>query len=263
MLKTAPFALLLALSSSTILAEGQEAGNPENEAAAELKALQKKWGRFAPSGWRVVMAKTGNVLGPKSDDALVVVEEENPAKIVSNDGLGMDKLNTNPRALLLLAAKGKDYAVARRFDGFLPSEGNPESPCLADPLLEGPGIEIKNQVVTISLHYWYSCGSWYVNRNDYKFRSEKNSLRLIGMESWSVHRASGMGDTTSINFLTGRKKHVDNVAGLGPEPELAEGEERPEPSTKWSNVARGPFYLDRMARKDCDNYEKAPSWCGY
>lgn len=234
-----------------------------DQTEADGQALQQKWGSFAPKGWRVLLSADGSIFGPKTNDAVLVIEETDPANVVSNDRLGASQLNTNPRALLILAGKGDSYVVASRDDGFLPSEGDPESSCLADPLMEGPGIEIKKRVISISLNYWYSCGSWYVNQDTSKFRVEKGRLRLIGQEGWSFHRASGMGSRTSVNFLTGRKQHIDNVSGLGPEPEIADGEELPKPVTKWSKVNRGPFYLDAMDRTLCIDYDSAPSWCGY
>jgi hypothetical protein len=250
--------LFLAAPALTLQAEGEV-----DQASAEQLALQKQWGRFAPNGWRILQASTGSFFAEKSKDALLVIEEEDPAKISKNDGLGNPDLNTNPRVLLLLSGQGIDYAVKGRFEGFLPSEGDPEAPCLADPLMEGKGARIEKRTVSIGLHYWYSCGTWYVNSNDYKFRLEKGRLRLIDIESWSFHRAGGMGTQTSVNYLTGRKKHIDNVSDFGPQPELAEGEEMPKPVTKWTRVNRGPYYLDQMKRVECAEYQKAPNWCGY
>jgi hypothetical protein len=260
MLRHVAALIVLSLIPSPLLAGGQETGTLEQR-AAEQRVLHEKWGRFAPKGWRVLIAETGSIFGPKTNDAILVVEDTDPAKLVSNEGLGADTLNTNPRVLLFLAGRGNGYEIVGRDDGFLPSEGDTESPCLADPLMEGPGIQIKNRVISIGLNYWFSCGTWYVNQDISKFRAEKGRLRLIGQESFSFHRASGMGERTSVNFLTGRKKHIDNVADIGPEPDLEEGETLPKPVVTWSNVNRGPFYLDIMNRKLCEDYKNAPSWC--
>jgi hypothetical protein len=253
---------LIALAFCSIPIAAAQGPVAIERAAADEQALQQKWGSFAPKGWRVLLAVDGNIFGPKTNDAVLVIEETDPTKIVSNDRLGASQLNTNPRAMLILAGNGGSYVVASRDDGFLPSEGDPESTCLADPLMEGPGIEIKKRVVSISLNYWYSCGSWYVNQDTSKFRVEKGRLRLIGQEGWTFHRASGMGSRTSVNFLTGRKQHIDNVSDIGPQPEVADGEELPKPVTKWTKVNRGPFYLDAMNRQACIDNESAPSWCG-
>jgi hypothetical protein len=241
----------LALLAITMpaFANNQGPNNPiGEEAATKLADLQKQWGSYAPNGWRVILATAGHLFAVQSDDVALVIEQQNPANIVSNDSLGAQELNTNPRTLLLLTKENGSYVIKGRYEGFLPSENDPQSPCLADPLAEGPGIAMAAPVLTVGMQYWYSCGTWYVNRNTYKFRFEKDRLRLIGMDSWSFHRASGMGDTTSINFLTGRKKHVDNVMGLGPEPDPEDGAELPPPVTKWSKVNRGPYYLDSMKR---------------
>jgi hypothetical protein len=239
---------------------------PENVRADEVVAqqdeLNSQWGHFAPKGWRVLQIAKGSVLAPKSDDVVVVVEEQDPAKTITNDGMGETVLNTNARALLLLAKNGQTYQVKARFDGFLPNGGDPENRCLADPLSEGKGVSIAKGVVSINLHYWYSCGSWYVTSNDYKFRAEKGRLRLIDIESWSLHRASGMGSRTSINYLTGRKNYIENVTDLGPEPELLKGEDMPKQVVTRTKVDRQRFYLDSMNRAACTDFESAPSWCG-
>ena len=233
------------------------------DAPSDIEQLQKNWGAFAPNGWRVLMATTGNLAGPRSRDAIVVIEEVNPSKIIANTNLGNPELNTNPRVMLVLANDGSGYRVARRIDGFLPSEGDPESPCLADPLAEGRGIAIDRQTLSISLQFWYSCGSWFVTNHEHKFRAEKGGLRLVGMESSSFHRGGGMGSRTSINFLTGRKKHIANADDLGPDPEMDEGEKMPQPDISWSRISRGPFYLDSMKREACSEYETAAVWCGF
>jgi hypothetical protein len=252
---------LIAIAFCSLPIAAAQGPGAVEQTQADEQALQQKWGSFAPKGWRVLLAADGSIFGPKTADAVLVIEQTDPANIVSNDRLGASQLNTNPRALLILAAKGDSYVIASRNDGFLPSEGDPESSCLADPLMEGPGIEIKKRIISISLNYWYSCGSWYVNQDTSKFRVEKGRLRLIGQEGWSFHRASGMGSRTSVNFMTGRKQQIENVSGLGPEPEVADGEELPKPVTTWTRVNRGPFYLDAMNRIACEDYEAAPSWC--
>jgi hypothetical protein len=250
-------AFLLLLLPAVVLA--QEPG----QADAEAQALQQKWQAYAPGGWYVLSASTGALFGPRSDDVALVIEEDDPAKRIANEGMGEPVLNTNPRALLILSRQGSGYRQLNRIDGFLPSAGDEDSPCLADPLTEGPGVAIGKGVLTIGLNYWYSCGTWYVTQHVYKFRPEKARLRLTGIESFSMHRAGGPGSRTSVNFLTGRKKHIENAADVGPEPEEGEVIDLPAPVNKWSRIKRGPFYLDAMKREACAEYEGAPSWCGY
>ncbi len=258
MLKPFLASILLSLVAAPLLAEP----SAEKEAAAQQAEREQKWSHFAPKGWKVVMATTGSLLSAKSQDAVLVIENTDPAKIISNDRLGAATLNTNLRAILLLNNSGNGYAVKRRFDGFMPSEGDAESPCLADPLMEGPGIEIKKQILHIGLQYWYSCGSWYVTRDTFHFRPEKDQLRLIGIDSWTFHRASGIGNTSSVNFLNGRRKDVQNAVGLGPEPELKEDDKWVRPSTRWTRFRSTPIYLDEKTYSLCVDSKPKPGWCG-
>ncbi len=254
-----PFLLatLLALPYQAAFAEAPRLDPSDSE------QRQITWAALTPKGWRVLMETKGSLISSRSRDAIVVIEEADPAKIVANANLGSPELNLNPRAILVLAGAGSGYKLVRRIDGFLPSEGDADNTCLADPLAEGPGIAIDKQVLSIGLQYWYSCGSWFVTRNEYKFRAEKGRLRLIGMESWSFHRGGGMGSRTSMNFLTGRKKHIANADDLGPDRQMDEGEKLPKPQVSWSKISRGSYYLDSMKREVCSDYESAPVWCGF
>jgi hypothetical protein len=253
-------AFFLLLSASAVVGQEPDATVQPD---AELHALQQKWQAYTPGGWRVLSASNGALFGPRSDDAALVIERDDPALRITNEGMGEPVLNTNPRALLLLSRQGSGYRLVSRIDGFLPSEGDEDDRCLADPLIEGPGVKIGKGMLTIGLQYWYSCGSWYVNQNIYKFRPEKARLRLTGVESFSFSRAGGPGSRTSMNFLTGRKKHIENAADVGPQPEEGEDIDLPAPVTKWTRISRGPFYLDAMKRESCAEYEGAPVWCGF
>ncbi len=234
---------------------------PTNDEAAQ-QAINAKWGPYAPKRWRVIMAETGSLFAPGSDDAVLVVEDTDPANIVANEGMGEPQLNTNRRWLLILTGSGGTYEIRGQIEDFLPSAGDPESPCLADPLMEGPGIAIDKRVLSIGLQYWYSCGSWYVNRNTLKFRAEGERLRLIGRESWSFHRGGGMGNRTSVNYLTGRKQHVENAPDIGPQPDAEVGDDVPKPVERWSRANRRPVYFDCMRREQCSGERAGPDWCG-
>ena len=88
----------------------------------------------------------------------------------------------------------------------LPTEGNLDSPCLADPLGESEALSIQKGVLKIHLHYWLSCGSWYVTNHIYTFQYHDHSFKLIGYDTNDFHRASGDITAQSINFMTGKVK---------------------------------------------------------
>lgn len=165
---------------------------------------------FIPEGWKTILHESGDLNNDGIDDHVIVIEDTNPENIKSNDKLGQDTLNVNPRTLMVFFKyKGDGYTlVAQSGADFIPSENDEESTCLADPLLTEGGISIQKGILRIGLQYWLSCGSWYVNNVDYKFRYQNEKMALIGFDHSEFHRASGEQSSTSINFSTGRMEQT-------------------------------------------------------
>lgn len=218
--------------------------------AAANGAQAADWSAHVPVGWKLVEEAAD---GP---NAVLMIEEDNPAKWIKNDGLGADTLNTNPRKLLFLRKNAGGYAKLGSADTFLPSAGSTDTPCLVDPLEEG-GISLAKGVLAISMHYWLSCGSYGVTKTTYKFRLEGNRYRLIGLDNLEFSRASGLGRETSINFLTARKIEKIDVQII----EAEEGAKAAKPKTIKSGISKRAYYLDAMNPEDCNRGNCAHSWC--
>lgn len=212
----------------------------------------KAWATHVPANWKLLeVAKNGA-------DAVLLVEQNDPSKRIANDGLGTPTLNLNPRSLIFLSGAGGRYEKTGQADKFAPSEGSEDSPCLQDPLLEG-GIGFEKRILTVKLHYWMSCGSYSVAIRTFKFRKENSRYRLIGLDILSFSRASGEGEETSINYLSGKMRVKTGVQVIG----LEDGAPTPKSQTRWSNVGRDKYYLDSMDQGACIDPDSAPGWCGY
>jgi hypothetical protein len=206
-----------------------------------------KWAAHTPSGWRVILETPGELTGDKNPEVVIVVEEQDKAKIINNDRLGSQTLNTNPRRLIILTPAAKGYRQIQSVEGFLPSEGDEGSSCLADPLMENGGIEIKKGVLIVTLNYWLSCGSYGVTTNIYRFRQQGSRFRLIGKDTKSYSRSSGEGEETSINYLTARKRETTGITVIEPD----EGRPIAKPKTKWSRIeSQEPQYLDSVTTEE-------------
>ena len=225
--------------------------------SSAFASQEEEWKDIAPAGWKVISAAEDRQTADGSGNAVLVIEKDDPANRIKNDGLGGPELNTNPRHLLFVTRTRNVGWVTGRIENFLPPEGDFESPCLADPLEDG-GVSLAKGVVTVSLHYWLSCGSYGVTHKEYKFRKEGARYRLIGLDVNSYSRSTGMGDESSINYLTGRKSVTSGVVVMEPE----DGTKPGPPKISWSRIGKQRFYLDSMDRKACDDYESSPSWCG-
>jgi len=189
---------------------------------------------FIPQNWQVIITEKGDLNKDNIDDAVVVIEDTNPENFIPNDGFGTDTLNINPRILLVLfKEKNGDYKlITKNKNGFIPSENEEDSPCLADPLEEG--IEIEKGVLKIQLTYWLSCGSYYTSTKKYTFRYQKEHFELIGFDSGEFSRASGEETKLSVNFST-KRMSVTNGGNM-----FEEDDDKPK--TTWSNIDIGKLY---------------------
>jgi len=181
---------------------------------------------FVPRKWKIIAKSEGDLNKDKINDVAFIIENTATENIILNKGLGKDTLNINPRFLVVLFKTDSKYVLKSINKKFIPSQDVLESPCLEDPLMENGGIEIKNGVLNIDLHYWSSCGSWDVTDRKYKFRFQNNSFVLIGYDSSNFHRSTGESNSESINFIS-KKKEL--ITGMN---EFAESN----PKTIWKNI---------------------------
>lgn len=208
-------------------------------------------------GWSIAKEAQGDLTGDGIPEAVLVIRQADPALIVENDGLGEPMLDLNPRSLLVLERAGNGWRQLARADGLVPTAGNMDSPCLADPLEDG-GVTVAKRILTVWLNDWLSCGSFGVTALSYKFRLEKGRFRLIGFDRLQFSRATGLGDETSINYLTGRRKDTSNATIL----EFGGGgEPAPRPEVSWRRIGRERHFLEEMDITSCEDEENTPSWC--
>ena len=162
---------------------------------------------FIPKNWKVLEKVQGDLNQDRQADLALIVEDTDPKNIIRNENLGSAELNINKRKLLILFKNNQGYRLVAT-NPYLPTEGDIESPCLADPIGENDPLEIKNGLLKVNLHYWLSCGSWYVTNHSYTFRYQDQAFKLIGYDNNDFHRASGEITAQSINFLTGKTKNT-------------------------------------------------------
>ena len=175
-------------------------------AQTEIKnPLKTSYQSFVPNNWKILEKVQGDLNQDGQADIALIIEDTNPDHFVANAGLGSNVLNVNERKLLVLFKQPNGYQLIAS-NHSLPTEGNLDSPCLADPLGESEALSIQKGVLKIHLHYWLSCGSWYVTNHIYTFQYHDHSFKLIGYDTNDFHRASGDITAQSINFMTGKVK---------------------------------------------------------
>ncbi|MFZ0331665.1 MAG: hypothetical protein WAL54_10760 [Acinetobacter bohemicus] len=169
--------------------------------------LKTSYQSFVPKNWKILEQVQGDLNQDGQADIALIIEDTNPDHFVVNAGLGTNVLNINERKLLVLLKQANAYQLAAS-NSTLPTEGDVESPCLADPLGESEALSIQKGVLKIHLHYWLSCGSWYVTNHIYAFRYQDRTFKLIGYDVNDFHRASGDITARSINFMTSKVKNT-------------------------------------------------------
>ena len=203
------FSLLLVIPLCTASAQGAK--------YPKLPAKGKSLKEFIPHDWKLIAQSVGDLNGDKTIDLAFVLQATDKKNIISNEGLGTDALDTNPRILGIAFRDpaSDNYELVLQSNTFILRH---EDPDMTDPF-DGISVE-KNGVLKISFRFWYSAGTWYMSTHDYKFRFQNSRFELIGYESSETHRATGETTGYSINFST-RKMHEikENVQQEGPRSE--------------------------------------------
>lgn len=187
-----------------------------------------------PAGWQVDVSASGELTGDAALDTAVVIRRSDPKLILNNDGLGSQKLDTNPRKLLVFEKTPQGFRQIAAATRLIPPAGSQDNSCLEDPLEEG-GISITRQVLSVNLHFFMSCGSWGVTSNTYHFKRQAGRFRLIGYDRMEFMRNSGEGEKVSVNFLTNRKSTSP----------FAIDDSIPE-HPRWSRIKPQRYFLDSL-----------------
>lgn len=202
-----------------------------------------------PAGWAADASASGDLTGDGISDTAVVIRQVDPNLIIHNERLGQQALDTNPRQLLVFERTSQGFRQIAVATKLIPPAGSEENSCLEDPLAEG-GISIAGKVLSVTLHYWLSCGSWGVTANTYKFRLKSSRFRLIGFDRMEFMRSSGEGEKVSANYLTGQKSTTP----------FAIDDSIPR-KLRWTRFEPKPVYLDTLDINACPQVDARTSLC--
>lgn len=171
---------------------------------------QNSYTKEIPENWKIISQVSGDLNKDGIEDLVLIIENTDVSNIIKNEGLGAPSLNINPREILVFFKDERNnyMLIEKNAIGFIQSENDEESTCLADPLMIDGGIKISNNILIVHFNYWLSCGSWSVNDASYKFRFQNNSFELIGFDHFSFNRATTEETRTSLNFSTKKKEET-------------------------------------------------------
>jgi hypothetical protein len=159
---------------------------------------------FVPPGWALESSATGDLNADGRPDKALVLRQTDPKNIIENKGLGVDKLNTNPRVLVLLFADaaGAGYTLAAEERALIPRH---ESPTADDPLEK---VFISKGNLYVQVKFWASAGSWSMSNAAFTLRYQDSCFRMIGYDSQYRHRGNGQNETRSVNYFTGKMSRI-------------------------------------------------------
>ncbi len=220
--------------------------NTESFAQANTKPVYgASYRDFVPNGWKVLATAKGDLNKDGKADIVLFLEEVDKVNFITNEELGANILNLNPRMIVIAFAENNRYRRVLQTDRFLPSENDEGARCLADPLgeMENSGLTIEKGLLKINMQFWYSCGSWSVTNATYTFRWQSNKFELIGFDNSSFHRASGEQSSTSYNFSTGKKEIISGGNQFD--------DKLDKPKTTWGKIKTKKRYnLANMSHAD-------------
>jgi hypothetical protein len=215
------FALCLAPAAALAQAEPPPVSYPKlvtQGASAEA---------FAPAGWRVELKIAGDLNKDGIDDLALVIRQNDPKNVLTNTGLGVPKLDTNPRILAVVFGKaGGGYQLALENHTLIPRTTEPN---LDDYLAESGGVAIKRGTLQVTLHLFSSAGGWGAGNRTFTFRFQTRRFVLIGYDATTVQRNTGKITELSVNYVTGKMK-------------LATGSiENDESKVQWKTLPKRPL----------------------
>jgi hypothetical protein len=168
------------------------------------------WNTWVPSGWKLLSHAVGNLDQDSTEDAVLVLEEDNPNKrsdtLIGNT---TQRSNYNARRLTILIKATSGHRKIVDTDKFLPSQNRESDPC---SLFMLKGIEIHHEKLIVSLHHEFACGSGNGTDSKFVFRLQSQRFRLIGFDS--THSSRELNRALSINYLTG-DKIITSAVGWG------------------------------------------------
>ncbi|MFK7843084.1 MAG: hypothetical protein AB8B54_12535 [Sphingorhabdus sp.] len=218
------FAPILLLANTDDLAGDESRVDPLPLSTASVQG-------FVPDGWYLERSVVGDLNADGLSDIVLIMRQNDPKLLIDNEGLGRDRYDSNPRTILV-ALKQSDggYLRIAHNDQIIPVIS---SATMDDPIGDaGDGsLSLVKGVMRLRIGFWASAGAWQMFNRTFSFRLNDRRLRLIGYDNYYVHRGSGELKTTSINYLTRRKKSQNGSIEDTHVPEV------------WSKISRKPLIL--------------------
>lgn len=216
---------------------GVPVATPTIDSAATLEAIaetKKNPADFVPRRYRIFKKSYGDLNKDGQEDCILIIKRIDDENIVNDEYRG--KLDMNRRGIIVLFKDPKGYILAAENDSCFSSENEDGGAYFS------PELIVEAEKGNLIIHYAHGkYGFWR-----YMFRYQNSEFEMIGYDNSSDNGPVVMS-TTSINFLTKKKKKEINVN------DQAESEDEVFETT-WSNIKITKL-LNLTEIKDFDELE--------
>ena len=167
---------------------------------------------------------TGDLDKDGLSDLVVMATPDFPEFIEKRDD-GYEYNYNQPVLAIFFGGKDGGYRCFKQYENVIPRRT--DSFLSVDCTLQ----VLANGVLQIGLEYFSSMGSWGTSDYSYKFRFQNGDFFLIGQDEQNHMRNTGEAETTSYNYLTGKKQYVTfNMFN-----------EKVKKKEKWSRLPKKPL----------------------
>jgi len=153
---------------------------------------------FIRDGWMILDSAAGDLNNDHLNDVVIILQRKDSIAVVKDIE---DTVITQPRILIILFKNRTDnsFLLLAQSNSFIL---NHDSPTMDDPFDE---LTINAGILKIKFRLFHSMGSWYIDIASYKFRYQKEEFVLIGVDLFSIHRATLDFEEYSYNFLSKKR----------------------------------------------------------
>jgi hypothetical protein len=196
MCRLATLVLALALGSAAAPASADDA--IPDVSFPSLPVRGQATADLVPTGWSVEKEARGDLSGDGLPDVVLLLRMTDPANAIPIEGLGADRLDTNPRMLVVAFVNAETHALS------LVLADHTLIPRHSDPRMEDPfhDVSLVRGTLRVSLGTWMSAGGWSTSNAKLTFRHQDGCFRLIGYDATEYQRNSGKLSKLSVNYLT-------------------------------------------------------------
>ena len=169
------------------------------EQTLTLKSKHKKIMSLIPKDWTIVsIDKDGDLNNDGINDLAFVIKKVDSNNILTNNSVGIDSLDINPKILGIYFKNSKGcFEKKLQHNTFVFVN---KDPTMEEPFQE---LSLTNEGLNIEFQSFYNAGSWFVNNESYTFKYIDKAFKLIKYKKSSLHRASMDFEEEMTDFIKG------------------------------------------------------------